>query len=449
MISLTGTRGCRRGCPLALFAAFGLVPLVSPRAAAAAEEPASAPVHDAGFLFALVAILLAAKLGGELFERWGQPAVLGELTLGVVLGNLGLLGVPFVSGLGERPDIAMVADLGVILLLFEVGLESDLGRLLAVGGSAFLVATLGVIAPSVLGYAVSAWLLPEAAWPVHVFVGATLAATSVGISARVLKDLGKTASAEGRIILGAAVVDDVMGLVVLAVVSGLVTSVTAGGAAHVSIGPIAVIVIKATAFLVGAVFFGRLLAGPMVRAGAGARVPGLALTLSVVSCFVLAGLAEIVGLAPIVGAFAAGLTLEDVHFEGYRRKGMPPIQELVSPVTSLLVPVFFVHMGLRVDLLAFTDPSVVGLALALTVAAVLGKQVCSLGVIDRGVDRVAVGIGMIPRGEVGLIFAGIGSSLLLAGTPVLSPRTFSALVITVMLTTLVTPPLLRMAFRER
>ena len=177
-----------------------------------------------GFLFTIVTVLLAAKIGGELFERWSQPAVLGELVSGILIGNLGLAGITALDGWKTNESLALVAEIGVILLLFEVGLESELGELLAVGKSAAAVAALGVIAPVVLGYSVSSWFLPGSQWYVHLFAGATLAATSVGITARVLRDLGKIDTGEARIILGAAVLDDVLGLVILAVVSGLVRS---------------------------------------------------------------------------------------------------------------------------------------------------------------------------------------------------------------------------------
>ena len=210
-------------------------------------------------LFALIILLLAAKVGGELFERRNQPAVLGELVVGVVLGNLSLIGITALDPIKTHAGIAFVAEVGVILLLFEVGLESNLDELLAVGASATIVAVLGIVAPVILGYGVSYWFLPDAGWYVHLFVGATLAATSVGITARVLKDIGKMDTKEARIILAAAVVDDVLGLIILAVVSGLVSSI--GGGAEISLIVVLTIIGKAVAFLGVAIVVGRKLAG--------------------------------------------------------------------------------------------------------------------------------------------------------------------------------------------
>ena len=188
---------------LTLLAAFACcaLPLLAAEAEGGEEHG-----HAAVFLFEIVTLLIAAKIGGEIFERVNQPAVLGELIFGVILGNLHLMGWTFMSGFQTDEALILVAEIGVILLLFEVGLESNLDELLAVGSSAMLVAILGIIAPMILGYGVSMWFLPEAAWYVHTFVGATLAATSVGITARVLKDMGKMDTKEARIILGAAVV---------------------------------------------------------------------------------------------------------------------------------------------------------------------------------------------------------------------------------------------------
>ena len=426
---------------LALLSAIAALP-----ADPSVPSSGTGPSAVAEFLVVFVIVLLAAKAGGEIFERLGQPAVLGELVFGILLGNLHLVGVRAAAGLAENSYLELAAELGVILLLFEVGLESDLASLLAVGRSAVAVATFGVIAPVLLGYGVTAALLPGSPWYVDLFAGATLAATSVGITARVLKDLGKTASGEGRIILGAAVVDDVLGLVLLAIVTGLTVSVAGGGHSGLSAGPILWIVAKAVLFLVVAVAGGRWIAGLILSTGARARVAGMAIVLSVCFCFAMAAAAEAVGLAPIVGAFAAGLVLNESHFAGYSRMCARDFREIVRPLTMLFTPVFFAHMGMRVDLGSFTSGRVLLLAAALTAAAIAGKQICALGVFEKGVNRLAVGLGMIPRGEVGLIFAGIGATLIVGGRPVFSPGVFSAMVLMVMVTTLVTPPLLKLVF---
>jgi len=402
-----------------------------------------------GVLFGLVIVLLAAKIGGELFETMHQPAVLGELIFGMVLGNLHLLGMTALDPFKSDEILTLFAEIGVILLLFEVGLESDLRALLAVGASATIVAVLGVLAPIGLGYAVSLWFLPESAWYVHLFVGATLAATSVGITARVLKDLQQMHTREARIILGAAVVDDVLGLIILAVVSGLITSIGSGASAEISLLPVLIIIGKALAFLAGAVFVGGWVAEKVLDIGAKSRVGGMAVVLSVCHCFSLAGLAELLGLAPIVGAFAAGLVLSEEHFKGFTKMQAHKFEEIVAPISSILVPVFFVLMGFKVDLQSFGDVSVLTFAAALSLAAILGKQICSLGVLEKGLNRLAIGVGMIPRGEVGLIFANIGAGLLVAGQPIFGTETFSAMVVMVMVTTLATPPLLKLLFSSK
>ena len=399
-------------------------------------------------LLVLALIVAAAKIGGELLGRIGQPPVLGELLMGVLLGNLGLFGVTALDPLRDNATLRLVAEIGAILLLFEVGVEADLAQLLAVGWSCLLVAILGVGTTLILGYFVSAQLLPEGGWLGHLFVGGTLAATSIGITARVLKDLGQSNTKEARIILGAAVADDVIGLVILALVSGLVTAAMAG-TADVGWTDVLWIVAKASIFLVLAVSVGRFWSQRMFFHAARLKVSGALLALCICFCFALAALAGLVGLAPIIGAFAAGVVLEEVHYKPFLERGERTVQDLLFPITTLIVPVFFVVMGLRVDLRSFASPAVLGFAALATVVAILGKQACGLGVLERGVDRLAIGVGMIPRGEVSLIFAGLGSSALLQGRPVLSQATFSALVLMVMLTTFITPPLLKLVLERK
>ena len=387
-------------------------------------------------LVALIALLVAAKAGGSVAERLGQPAVLGELLAGVALGALPLLGVGAVAFAGHDPVVSALAELGVILLLFEVGLSTRLADLMKVGGSAFLVATIGVIVPMVLGGLVGAWLLPGSHPYVPLFLGAALSATSVGITARVLKDLGRVQSPEGQIILGAAVIDDVMGLLVLAVLVGLV-----GGSGQSTAYTATVVAAKAISFLAGSLAFGRWLAPTAFRVVSRLHGSGVVFTSALVTCFALSWFASAVGLAPIVGAFAAGLVLEGVPFDRLLPEG-DRLEDLLMPLSAVLVPLFFVHMGLQVNLSELAGGSV-ALALALTAAAIVGKQACALAVVTPGVDRFAVGLGMIPRGEVGLIFAGMGLRLQAGGRPILGAGEFAALVAMVLLTTVLTPPLLR------
>jgi Kef-type K+ transport system membrane component KefB len=398
-------------------------------------------------LEALALILVLARLGGALFERFALPAVLGELLAGIVLGNLGLVGVHVFDGVRSQPVVEAFAQIGVLFLLFQVGLQSDLAKMAAVGGSATLVAVLGVVAPMLLGLGVSGWLMPQQHVLAHWFVGATLAATSVGITARVLGDLGRASSLEGRIILGAAVIDDVLGLLVLAVITGLIQAADSG---HAFDAPgVALIVGKALGFLVVAVVVGRWLSRLTFRLAARLPGEGLLLSFALAFCFAMALAAGKAGLAPIVGAFAAGLVLEDVHYHDLRARDAQrrDLAGLLEPLAGFLVPVFFVVMGMGVDVSAFARPGVLAFAAALTLAAVLGKQVCALGALGPGVDRLAVGLGMIPRGEVGLIFASIGRTLHIGGERVVDDTVYSAVVIMVAATTLVTPPLLTWRLR--
>ena len=389
----------------------------------------------------LVVILLAAKLGGELAVRIGQPAVLGELIVGVLLGNLAWTGFDGLEPIKRDPYVDMFARVGVLILLFEVGLESTVGQMLKVGWSSLLVASLGVIAPFALGWGIGAWLLPDQGAYVHAFLGATLTATSVGITARVLKDLGASQSDEARVILGAAVIDDVLGLVILAVVTSAIVAADVGGS--VAVSNIIWMIGKAGGFLVVALVLGVLLSGRIFSLASRLRTRGVLVTIGLAFCFSLSWLASLIGLAPIVGAFAAGLILEDVHYRDFAARGEHGLEELIRPISSFLVPVFFVLMGMRADVRAFLEPGVFGLAGALTVAAILGKQVCALGVLGKGMNRWTVGVGMIPRGEVGLIFANIGLALSIGGERIVSDSTFSAVVVMVIVTTVVTPPALR------
>lgn len=419
------------------------------RAYAAAEGHAAGPMDEvARVLLALVIVLIAAKLGGELFMRMGQPAVLGELVVGMALGNLYLLRVHGFEFIRFNETIEILAEIGVILLLFEVGLESDLHQMMKVGASSLVVATVGVVAPFFLGWGTATYFLPHESVYVHLFIGATLCATSVGITARVLRDLGRLQTPEARVILGAAVIDDVQGLVILAVVEGMIHAANGSGAGLSSLA-ILWIVFKATAFVVGALVIGRWISPRIFQAASRFKGADLLLVIALGLCFGFAYLAWLIGLAAIVGAFAAGLMLEEVHWRNFRDRGEHSVREVVRPLAAFLIPVFFVTMGARVDLLSFANTSVLAFAGVLTLAAILGKQVCGLGVLQKGLDRLSVGIGMVPRGEVGLIFAAIGSRLLMGGEPVVSPATFSAVVIMVVITTIVTPPALKWSMSRR
>jgi len=407
------------------------------------EEGHGGPVLP--ILLSLIVILLAAKLGGDAFERFNQPAVLGELVIGMIIGNMALLGYDGFELFKYNITLEILAELGVIILLFEVGLESSVKEMMKVGLASFMVAIFGVVAPFFLGWGVGAWFLPTESIYVHIFIGATLTATSVGITARVLQDIGKIRSREAKIILGAAVIDDIMGLVILAVVAGIITAINSGAGDGVSSVAILWIIAKAIIFIVGAIVIGSIVLPRIFKAAFRMKVKGVFLSFCLLICFLMAFLAGKVGLAPIVGAFAAGLILDDVHFKQFRERGEHSIQELIEPISVFLVPVFFVRMGMMVDLTTFASVEILGFATVLTLAAIAGKQVCSLAIFDKTTNRIAIGLGMVPRGEVGLIFAGIGAKLMLDGHPVISVSTYSAVVIMVIVTTLVTPPALKMS----
>jgi Kef-type K+ transport system membrane component KefB len=282
---------------------------------------------------------------------------------------------------------------------------------------------------------------------VQLFVGATLSATSVGITARVLRDLGRIRSPEGQIILGAAILDDVLGLIVLAVVTGIAAA-AAGGAA-LSSTALAGILLRAILFLGLTIALGHFLSSPIVRAAARTGHPEIMLVLGLALCFALAFVAELVGLADIMGAFAAGVFL-DPYGSGVRtREEDATLAELLHPLASLFVPLFFVLMGIQVDLRSLVNLPALGFGAVLILCAFLGKLACALGVLEGGTNRLAVAIGMIPRGEVGLIFAGIGTRLSLDGQPLLSQGLFSAIVLMVLVTTLATPVGLRWTFQPR
>ena len=400
-------------------------------------------------LVGIAVILIVAKLSGELFERLGQPAVLGELIGGIVVGNLVLLSFGGLEFLKTNEVIGALAQIGVVILLFEVGLESNIAEMMEVGWSSLAVAVAGVIAPFFLGWAVAAYFLPGSSQLEHIFIGAVLCATSVGITARVMKDTGQLGTREARIILGAAVIDDVLGLLILAVISGAIKAAQTG--ASLAITDVLIIAFKSVVFLAGAIVLGHFVVPHLFQGAGRLKGNGVLVALAIAFCFLLAWVASWVGLAPIVGAFAAGLILDEAHFESFRDREELRLEQLLRPVSSLLVPVFFVFMGVKVDLSAFAQPRLLVYAGALTLAAIVGKQVCALAVLEKQINRVAIGFGMIPRGEVGLILAGIGATLTLpnpqgVNEPVVGTATFGAIVIMVISTTIITPPLLKWSF---
>lgn len=388
------------------------------------------------FLLALVVILLAARVLGGLARRIGQPAVLGELLAGVLVGPSVLGQIPGLTWLQVKPDnetLHLLAELGVVLLLFEIGLETDLGKLLAVGGASTAVALVGVVLPFLLGYLVCR-ALGHGELPSQV-AGATLTATSVGITARVLAELGRLQDKESQIILGAAVLDDVLGLIILAVVSAQI------GGEDVSTLQVLGIAGLAFGFLAVALLLGRV-ALPLLRSLADRLEPSATLPIvALIFACLLAYLANAVqpGLS-IVGAFAAGLVLA-------RLPQIKVIERGIAPIGHLIVPIFFVTTGAAVDvrLLNPFDPDNWGVLLVaglVLVAAILGKVAAGYAPWWLKANKTVIGVGMVPRGEVGLIFANTGKSVV--GTSL-----FSALTLLVMLTTFLVPPLLNLLLGKK
>lgn len=397
-------------------------------------------------LIGIAVMLLMANLFSEIFQYLGQPSVLGELVAGIILGNLFLVGFEYAEVLKTNVVISTMAQLGIIILLFEVGLETDFDDMKKVGWSSFLVAIIGVILPFFLGWGVARMFLGDQATLSHIFIGAMLCATSIGITARVFKDMGKINAREAKIILGAAVIDDVLALLILAIVEGAIFSEANG--THLEFMTFFIIALKAVGFLLIASVIGKIFVPKIFVSVKNFESKGMVIGLALSICFIFAWAASMVGLAAIIGAFAAGLVLEDASFEHFLDHKKHQLEDFLSPMTAILAPIFFVSIGMKVDLRVFEKPEILIFAGALTLAAIIGKQACSLGVLEKGLNKLAIGFGMVPRGEVVLFFAGVGATLSLPNeqniiVPVINPSTFSAIVILVMITALLTPPALK------
>lgn len=434
-------------------------------------------------ILGVTTILAFAVLGRLGARKLRQPTVLGELLMGILLGNVGYwLGLDLIVVLREGPrvfdlvgeivtgvpveeaaialfgvdtgteltailtgptgadvmHIAQSVDLfsryGIIFLLFMVGLSTDVNEMRSVGADSIRVALIGVFAPVLLGLGAGYLLQPGVSFGAHMFVAATLAATSIGISADVLKEMGCLDRKEARVILGAAVGDDVLGLVLLAIVSGIVVS------GSINIPQVTLIIALSAAFIVGAFLAGPHIVRFAARAMAKLDIVEAKMFTSYLFVMVLAWMANLVGLATIIGAFAAGVILRDSFFERQNGGGngrVLTIRELIMPLEVVLVPIFFILMGMQVKLESLTSPEVLYLAGGLLVAATIGKLIAGLGMKEPA-NQLMVGIGMLPRGEVGLVFAAIGRTL-----GVIDDAVFSAIVLMVMLTTLAAPSWLK------
>lgn len=374
--------------------------------------------HDFSVLLGtLVAILLGTRVMGLIAQRFGQPAVLGELVAGILLGK-SLLNVVDPAD----PVISFLAELGVVILLFAIGLETDLRKLMKVGSSSLTVGATGVILPFVMGYFVSRALGLDVI--VSIVCGAALTATSVGISARVLSDLGWLQKPEGQIVLGAAVIDDVIGLVILSIVASLVAG------AAITVGSVSLTVAVAVGFLALVVVVGSRVIPPLFAYIDGGRLRDSAGPFAIVFALLVAWAASLSGAAVIIGAFAAGLILHDTV---QRDK----IEQVTTSLGHFFVPIFFAAVGAGVDMTSLADSSAAKIAGGLFLVGVIGKFVAGFAPFWFKGTKSLIGISMIPRGEVGLIFAQMG-----AAAGVLDTRMFSAVTLMVMATTLVVPPLL-------
>ncbi len=439
----------------------------SPLVAAATEVAAESEAEEgtlvlAGVLLSLVIIYFASKLGGEICSRINLPPVLGELVGGVLIGISAFrllvfpessvaedsLIISFLQSTAGLPTeaassvfaaqsevISLLSELGVIILLFEIGLESDLKELIRVGPIAAVVAVVGVIAPFVAGTVGLIYIFNTPIVPA-VFAGAALTATSIGITAKVLAELGQLSSEEGQIIIGAAVLDDILGIVILAVVASLAKT------GEIQVSNIVYLVISAGAFLIVSIWLGRLISPLIVGLVNEMKTRGQVLLTGLVFAFILSYVATILNLEGILGAFAAGLILAETE----KRK---ELEEQIIPIADFLVPIFFVCVGAKTDL-SVLNPTVAsnreGLIIAtfLILVAILGKVITGFTVFGNPeLNKLAIGVGMIPRGEVGLVFAGVGSD-----SGALSEATEAAIIVMVIATTFIAPPLLRLVFQE-
>ncbi|HAG82990.1 MAG TPA: sodium:proton antiporter [Cyanobacteria bacterium UBA12227] len=438
-------------------------PLLAAASEATPNEAENSSLILAGVLLSLVVIYFASKLGGEICARINLPPVLGELVGGVVVGVSALqllifpeagadatnsLIVKFLEATADlTPEsatsvfqvqsevISVLAELGVIILLFEIGLESDLQELIRVGPQAAVVAVVGVVAPFAAGTAGLVYLFDIPVVPA-IFAGAALTATSIGITAKVLAEIGQLSSTEGQIIIGAAVLDDVLGIIVLAVVASLAKT------GEIAIANVIYLIISASVFLVGAILLGRFLGSYFVALVNEMKTRGQLLLTALIFAFILSYIGAAIHLEAILGSFAAGLVLAETD---KRRE----LEEQVIPIADMFVPIFFVTVGAKTDL-SVLNPAIPsnreGLVLAIFLigVAIIGKVITGLTVFGQpGINRLAIGVGMIPRGEVGLVFLGVGSA-----SGVLSPAMEAAIIMMVILTTFVAPPFLRLVFQE-
>ncbi len=430
-------------------------------APAMAEGETGDTSHHWGKVFLMFALVLLAGRVGDLVQRFGQPPVIGQLIMGMVLAAIGYMGLDFMQEITQEPTISFLAALGAALLLFSIGLESNLAEMRTVGVRALVVATIGVAVPFILG----TWVLgpiffEDESSSARLFIGASLVATSIGITASVFRALGITRTRAAQTVLGAAVADDVFGLVILAVVA----AIASGEEANARM--VAELTLKAFGFLAIAIIVGRLIADPVSRFFRGiSSSDGMLVSVAVGFALVFGYLAELFGLEPIIGAFAAGLVLDGTHFLRYdetrtareirtirstdetvnvhitsvlAHQHHTQVEDLIGTLNHVFVPVFFVYTGMLIDIESLLKPELYLTALIVSAVAIVGKLVSGLAAAGSSTEKLLVGVAMVPRGEVGLIFAATGK-----GLGVLGDDLFSVIIITIVVSTLISPPFVR------
>jgi Kef-type K+ transport system membrane component KefB len=447
---------------LVLVSVFALLFVsATPSFASADASGGSETAQHFGSVFAMFALILLAGKLGSIVERFGQPAVIGELGAGIVLAGLGYFGWNFIDQTLDNSIITFIASFGALILLFSIGLESDITEMKSVGLNAFAVAIIGVVFQFLLGaYLLGPLFFPNEDANSHIFFGAALVATSVGITAAVFRSLGISRTRSARTVLGAAVLDDIFGLVVLAIVSSLVT----GGS--VTAGSVALIFVKSFGFLAAAVYLGSAFATQissflrLINTGKGMKIAlalGFALTFGY--------FAELVGLDPIIGAFAAGLLLDKAHFKDFDDPEIVTqlhgveyqsaadqekvnsvidhhrdthVEVIINTLGLTFIPVFFVYTGMQVDFGSLLQPKLYAIAGVVVACTVVAKIISGWAAKGSRTEKLLVGIAMVPRGEVALIFAATGRSL-----GVLNEEMFSVIALVVIMTTLIVPPIIK------
>ena len=374
-------------------------------------------------LLVLAAVLLTTRSLSALAEKIGQPAILGELVGGILLGASAL-------GILDPNEVAIhtLAQLGLLILLFEIGLATDLRSLAREGGTATVVAVVGVVLPFAIGFAaLSAMGVGQLA---AIVCAAALTATSIGISTRVLAELGFLHTAEGRVVLAAAVLDDIIGLVILSVIATF-----AAGVAITTTGIVRTAAV-AFGFVVVSLLVGSYVVPPLFRAAKALRSPTTIAVTALVFAFAMAALAGLLGSAVIVGAFVAGVLLNGIPERN-------EVLEFAAPIGTLLTPIFFASVGASVDLRALVEPRTLLITVVLLAAGVVGKLIAAYVPIWFKGNKALIGTAMLPRGEVELIVAQTGLAI-----GALDASLFGAITIMVVLTTLLSPPLIKAVARR-